>query len=159
MPLRLRSPDICASSRAGAREQPHRTAVEARMHAVAVEFDFVQPPGPVRRRVDELGELRPESIPAKRSRRRVFALPAASCRKRRAVTVPAHAPSEFFRYPSATARCAIVRRLDLKAADRATNERIVLPRHATSLAPISERGCCCVSITISAPEFGLWKRR
>jgi hypothetical protein len=29
------------------------------MHAVAVEFDFVQPLGPVGRLVDELGELRP----------------------------------------------------------------------------------------------------
>jgi hypothetical protein len=43
----------------GAREQPHRAAVEARMHAVAIVFDFMQPTGPVRRRVDELGELRP----------------------------------------------------------------------------------------------------
>jgi hypothetical protein len=27
----------------GAREQPHRAAIEARMHAVAVKLDFVQP--------------------------------------------------------------------------------------------------------------------
>ena len=42
----------------GACEQLHRAAIEARMHAVAVEFDFVQPLIAVRRRVDELGKLR-----------------------------------------------------------------------------------------------------
>jgi hypothetical protein len=36
--------------------------VETRMHAVAVEFDFVQPLGPVRRRVDELPQLRPDPL-------------------------------------------------------------------------------------------------
>ena len=30
----------------GARQQPHRAAVEPRMHAVAVEFDFVEPVRP-----------------------------------------------------------------------------------------------------------------
>jgi hypothetical protein len=34
-----------------------RAAIEARMHAVAVELDFVQPFRSVGRRVDELGEL------------------------------------------------------------------------------------------------------
>jgi hypothetical protein len=37
-----------------------RAAVEARVHAVAAEFDFVQPLGPLRRRVDKLRELRPD---------------------------------------------------------------------------------------------------
>ncbi len=32
------------------------------MNAVAVEFDFVQPLRPVRRRVDEFGELRPDPL-------------------------------------------------------------------------------------------------
>jgi hypothetical protein len=32
------------------------------MHPVAVEFDFVEPLIAVRRRVDELGELRPDSL-------------------------------------------------------------------------------------------------
>jgi len=45
--------------KAGAGHEAHRAAIEARMHAVAVEFDFVQPLGPVGRLVDELGELRP----------------------------------------------------------------------------------------------------
>jgi hypothetical protein len=40
-------------------EQSHRAAVEARVHAVAVELDFVQPAGSGGRRVDELRELRP----------------------------------------------------------------------------------------------------
>jgi hypothetical protein len=44
----------------GSRQQPRGTAIEARMHAVAVELDFVQPIQPVRRRVDELGQLRPD---------------------------------------------------------------------------------------------------
>ena len=39
--------------------EPHRAMIEARMHAVAVELDFVQPVGPVRRLIDKLGELRP----------------------------------------------------------------------------------------------------
>ena len=41
----------------GACEQPQRSAIEARMHAVAVKFDFMQPVRSVRRLVDELGEL------------------------------------------------------------------------------------------------------
>jgi hypothetical protein len=45
---------------AGARKQPHVAAVEPGVHAVAVELDFVQPLRPVRRRVDELGQLRPD---------------------------------------------------------------------------------------------------
>jgi len=36
--------------------------IEARMHAVAVELDFVQPVRPVWRRVDELGQLRPDPL-------------------------------------------------------------------------------------------------
>jgi hypothetical protein len=40
----------------GAGEQPHGAAVEKRMHAVAVELDFVQPVGAVRRLVDKLRE-------------------------------------------------------------------------------------------------------
>jgi len=43
----------------GAREQPNGAVVQSRMHAVTVELDFVQPFRPVRRFVDELGELRP----------------------------------------------------------------------------------------------------
>jgi hypothetical protein len=39
---------------AGARQQLHRAAVEPRMHAVAVVFDFVQPAVTVRRGVDLL---------------------------------------------------------------------------------------------------------
>jgi hypothetical protein len=42
----------------GAGQQLDRAAVEPRMHAVAVELDFVQPVVAVRRRVDQLGELR-----------------------------------------------------------------------------------------------------
>ena len=44
----------------GARKQFHRAAVEARVHTVAVEFDFVEPGQAFRRRVDEAGELRPD---------------------------------------------------------------------------------------------------
>jgi hypothetical protein len=40
---------------AGAGQQFHRTAVEPRMHAVAVVFDFVEPLIAVRRRIDQLG--------------------------------------------------------------------------------------------------------
>jgi hypothetical protein len=43
---------------AGSGEKPYRAVIEAGMHAVAVEFDFVQPVGPVRGLVDELDELR-----------------------------------------------------------------------------------------------------
>jgi hypothetical protein len=41
----------------GAGEQPHGAAIEARMHAIAVELDFVQPLRTFRRLVDKLGEL------------------------------------------------------------------------------------------------------
>jgi hypothetical protein len=44
----------------GAGEQPHRAAFEARMHAVAVELDFVQPGRAFRCLVDERGQLRPD---------------------------------------------------------------------------------------------------
>ena len=46
----------------GAGQQLHRSAIEARMHAVAVEFDFVQPLIALRRRVDELRELRRDPV-------------------------------------------------------------------------------------------------
>ena len=46
----------------GAGEQPHRAAVEARMHAVAVVFDFVQPLIAFRRGVDQLGQLRRDPL-------------------------------------------------------------------------------------------------
>ena len=36
--------------------------IEPRMHAVAVVFDFMQPLVAVRRRVDQLGELRPDPL-------------------------------------------------------------------------------------------------
>ena len=62
MPRPRRSPDICGSSRARAGQQPHGAALEPRLHAVAVELDFVQPLGPVWRRVDEPGELRLDPI-------------------------------------------------------------------------------------------------
>ena len=39
---------------------PYRVVIEANMHAVAVELDLVQPFRTVRRRVDELGQLRPD---------------------------------------------------------------------------------------------------
>ena len=42
----------------GAGQQLARAAVEPRMHAVAVEFDFMQPVVAFRRRVDQLSELR-----------------------------------------------------------------------------------------------------
>ena len=42
----------------GAGEKLYRAAIEARMHAVAVEFDFVEPLIAFGRRFDELGELR-----------------------------------------------------------------------------------------------------
>ena len=46
----------------GAGEELHRAAVEPRMHAVAVVFDFVQPVRSVRRSVDQLGELRRDPL-------------------------------------------------------------------------------------------------
>jgi len=36
--------------------------IEARIHAVAVEFDFMQPLIAIRRRIDQLGELRPDPL-------------------------------------------------------------------------------------------------
>jgi hypothetical protein len=36
--------------------------IEARMHAVAVEFDFMQPLVAFRRRGDQLGQLRPDPL-------------------------------------------------------------------------------------------------
>ena len=44
----------------GGGKQLHSKAVETRMHAVAVELDFVEPLIALRRRVDERGELRPD---------------------------------------------------------------------------------------------------
>jgi hypothetical protein len=46
----------------GAGEKPHAAAIEGRMHAVAVEFDFVQPGVAFRRRVDQLRELRRDPL-------------------------------------------------------------------------------------------------
>jgi hypothetical protein len=46
----------------GAGEQPHAAAIETRMHAIAVEFDFMQPGVTVRRRVDQLRELRRDPL-------------------------------------------------------------------------------------------------
>jgi len=43
----------------GTGEQPHGAVIEARMHAIAVELDFVQPAGPLGRLTDKLGELGP----------------------------------------------------------------------------------------------------
>jgi hypothetical protein len=45
-----------------ARQQLDGAAVEPRMHAVAVIFDFVQPAVAVRRRVDQLRELRRDPL-------------------------------------------------------------------------------------------------
>jgi hypothetical protein len=47
---------------AGARQQPHVAAIEARMHAIAVELDFKQPLVAFRRHVDELGQLRRDPL-------------------------------------------------------------------------------------------------
>ena len=49
---------LCVQSRPFAGEQAHPAPIKARMHAVAVEFDFVQPLRAIRRLVDHLGELR-----------------------------------------------------------------------------------------------------
>jgi hypothetical protein len=57
---------------AGAGQQLHSAAVEPRMHAVAVELDFVQPLAAFRRRVDQLCELRRDPF---RQRGRVGAPP------------------------------------------------------------------------------------
>ena len=46
----------------GAGEQPHGAMIEARMHAVAVVFDFVRPGGAFRRVVDEPGQLRADPL-------------------------------------------------------------------------------------------------
>jgi hypothetical protein len=43
---------------AGTRQQLHRAAIEARMHAVAVIFDFVEPVFAFRRCIDQPGQLR-----------------------------------------------------------------------------------------------------
>ena len=51
----------------GAGEELYRAAVASRVHAVAVEFDLVQRLVALRRRVDELGELRRD--PLRQSRR------------------------------------------------------------------------------------------
>jgi hypothetical protein len=89
----------------GAGQKVHRAAIEARMHAVAVELDFVQPVRPIRRLVDELGELWLDPLrQTGRSGARTGVLPAALCRERRTMTVSAHAPPA---YPSATARRAL----------------------------------------------------
>jgi hypothetical protein len=92
----------------GAREQPHVAAIEARMHAVAVELDFVQPLISFRRGVDQPGELRGDPFrQAGADRRAAGVLSLAPCRKRRAVTMPAHAPLDSASaYPSATLRRA-----------------------------------------------------
>jgi hypothetical protein len=50
-------PDIYGPVQPGAGQQFHRTAVEPRMHAVAVIFDFVQPLIAIRRGIDQLREL------------------------------------------------------------------------------------------------------
>jgi hypothetical protein len=44
----------------GAGQQPDRAAIEAGMHAVTVEFDFVQPFRAFRRFLHELRQLRPD---------------------------------------------------------------------------------------------------
>ena len=46
----------------GAGQEAHSAAIETRVHAVAVEFDFVEPLIAFRCRVDELGELRPDPL-------------------------------------------------------------------------------------------------
>jgi hypothetical protein len=46
----------------GARQQFDTAAVEPRMHAVAVVFDFVQPLIAFRRGVDQLGQLRRDPL-------------------------------------------------------------------------------------------------
>ncbi len=43
-------------------QQLRPATVESRVHAVAVEFDFVQPVVAFRRRVDQLGELRRDPL-------------------------------------------------------------------------------------------------
>jgi hypothetical protein len=74
----------------GAGQQAHGAAIEARMHAVAVELDFVEPLIAFRRRVDKLGELRPDPLrPERPSRRPAGALPAAPCRE--GIAAPEHA--------------------------------------------------------------------
>jgi len=39
-------------------QEPKRAPIQPRPHPVAVELDFMEPLGPVRRRVDQFGELR-----------------------------------------------------------------------------------------------------
>jgi hypothetical protein len=91
---------------AGAGQQFDRTLVDRRVHAVAVIFDFVEPLIAVRRRVDQLRELRQDPF---RQSGRVGApvCSTAPWRKRRAIVVPAHMSSDFpFAYASATVRRA-----------------------------------------------------
>ena len=57
----------------GAGQEAHRSMIEARMHTVAVEFDFVQPAVAFRRRVDQLRQLRRDPL---WQRRRFAPLPA-----------------------------------------------------------------------------------
>jgi hypothetical protein len=61
---------------AGAGQQFHRTAIDPRMHAVAVIFDFVEPLIAVRRRIDQLGQLRRDPL---RQRGRVGVSTAWKC--------------------------------------------------------------------------------
>jgi len=46
----------------GAGQQAHSAAIEPRMHAIAVELDFVEPLRAVRRFLDELRQLRPDPL-------------------------------------------------------------------------------------------------
>jgi hypothetical protein len=46
----------------GAGQEAHRAAIQSGVHAEAVELDFVQPLVAFRRRVDELGQLRPNPL-------------------------------------------------------------------------------------------------
>ena len=54
----------------GTRQHADIAAIEPRMHAVAVEFDFVQPFIAFRCRVDEFGQLRPDPFRRSASIRR-----------------------------------------------------------------------------------------
>jgi hypothetical protein len=91
----------------GAGDQPYAAAIEARVHAIAVELDFVEPAGPIRRCVDKLRELRLDPL---RQSGRIGGPPMRyrswhtgsgerlRCRRRMRLWIP--------RYPSATARRA-----------------------------------------------------
>jgi hypothetical protein len=66
------------------------------MHAVAIELDFVQPRWPLRRCVDELGELRRD--PVRQTGllgARLARYPSRHAGSDRAVTAPAHAACRF----------------------------------------------------------------